>query len=366
MLWTYKELTHHSSSKPFNGYAFILIILIAVSTTANANFSGLPVIASSPETGLQYGALLIQNLNEEAVDGKLSTIQYIAINSTENQRRFVVRPTFYFLDYKLKLTPNINYSSFPEKFYGISNASDKNFEEDFTSEYLLLRFDMQYNVYSDFHLKFLSSSDDRAITKYEKGGAIDTMLGGSLLEYRLTSTGMGLVWDTRDSPRYPSSGYYAEISQENYGGEIYDYDEQRIDLRAFVSMGNKKVLATQAIQVDQDGVIPFINLATIGGSDVVRGFYEGRYRGTQMQALQVEYRQHGYEWSGLDTGWTVFIASGRVDASDVIADDSDDFHSAVGIGGHFFFNPEDQTTIRADLAYGEDGSAFYLMIDQAF
>lgn len=346
--------------------ALLCVLLATTSFSAYASFRGLPVVASSPETGFQYGALLIQNLHEEAVDGKLSTIQYVAINSTENQRRLVVRPTLYFLDYKLELTPNFNYSSFPDKFYGISNDSDEDNEEDYTTEYLLLRFDMEYNIYSDFNLAFLSSSDDREITKYENGGLVDALLTSNLLEYKLTSIGAGLNWDTRDSPRYPSKGYYAAISQENYEGDIYDYDEQTVDLRAFFPVGDKQVFGLQAIQVEQDGIIPFINLATIGGSDVVRGFFEGRYRGTKMQALQLEYRKHGYELLGVETGWTLFAATGRVDASKIFIDDSNKLHSAVGIGGHFFFNPEDKTTIRADLAYGEDGSAFYLMIDQAF
>jgi len=348
-----------------------LLFVLSFFTTAktHAQIRWLPVIASSPETGFQYGALLLQSLEDEAVDGKLSSIQYIAINSTEDQQRLVIRPTLYYLDYKLKLTPVINYSSFPEKFYGFGNDTDKSDEEDFSSDYLLLKMVMQYNFYRDFHLQYTHSIDDRKITEYENSEIIDSLFISTtqVEKYKLTSNGLGLVWDTRDIPRYPNQGYYASISQEQFDGDIYEYDENKIDLRAFFPIGEKQVLAAQVIQVEQDGEnIPFINLSTIGGSDVVRGIFEGRYRAPNMQAIQVEYRKHGYQLFSLNTGITVFAGAGKVDSDDAPASDDDGFHSAVGFGGHFFFNPEDKTTIRADIAFGDGETGFYLMIDQAF
>ncbi len=343
---------------------FITIFTLLQVTPLWADIKWLPVIATSPETGFQYGALLLQSLDEKAVDGKLSSIQYIAINSTEDQQRLVIRPTLYYMDYKLKLTPVMNYSSFPAKFYGFGNETDKADEEDYSSDYLLLEFQAQYNLVSDFHLMVRASNDDREITEFESGKIIDGLLTTSQeSEYTLQSKGLGFIWDTRDSPRYPSKGFYAEISRENFTGGIYDYDEDVVDMRAFLPMGNKKVLALQALQRKQDGVIPFINLATIGGSDVVRGIFEGRYRSSEMQAVQLEFRKHGYDFLGWDAGITAFAAAGKVKT---IANEDDGLHSGVGIGGHFFFNPEDKTTIRFDLAYGDGEIGVYLMIDQAF
>lgn len=330
-----------------------------------AEIKWLPVIATSPETGFQYGALLLQSLDEEAVDGKLSSIQYVAINSTESQQRLVIRPTLYYWDYKLKLTPVINYSSFPEKFYGLGNDTDEDDEEDFSSDYLFLKMLARYNFYSDFHVQAIFSRDDREITEFEADKKIDNLLSNNqLAEYTLNSQGLGFVWDTRDQPRYPDSGYYAEFTHEQFEGDIYEYDQNTLDLRAFYSIGEKQVLATQLIQITQDGDnIPFINLSTIGGTDLVRGIFEGRYRAPDMQAAQIEYRKYGYDILGLTTGYTVFAATGKVKSDS--PNDSDDLHSAVGVGGHFFFNPEDRTTIRLDVAYGDE-LGIYLMIDQAF
>lgn len=343
-----------------------LFLFLILSQSSWSSWKGLPVIANSPETGLQYGALLLQSLDEEAVDGKLSSIQYVAINSTEHQQRLVVRPTLYFFDYKLLLEPVINYSSFPEYFYGFGNDTSIKDEEGFTSEYLYLEMTAYYNIHSNFNLLFLTSSDDREITEYESGKLIDTLLTSSSEsgKYKLISKGLGLVWDTRDIPRYPNKGVYAEISRENYQGGIYDYDQNTVDLRIFHDLGNNQVIGAQAIKMTQDGYIPFINLNTIGGTDVVRGIFEGRYRAPDMQALQIEYRKHGYHVLDQELGFTVFAATGKVEGLTAIEDDS--YHSAVGVGGHFFFNPEDSTTIRIDLAYGDGELGVYLMIDQAF
>ncbi len=346
----------------------LLILSVTASNSAISDIKWLPVIATSPETGFQYGALLLQTLEDEAVEGKQSSIQYVAINSTESQQRLVVRPTLYFMDYKLKLSPIVNYSSFPEKFYGLGNDTQDQNEEDFTSDYLYLELTGQYNFYSNWHIELTHSIDDREITDFEDDALVDTLLSnGQLNEYKLKSFGYGLIWDTRNSPRYPDKGIYASVKQEQFDGDSYDYDELTLDLRAFFPIAEKQILATQYLQISQDGdSIPFINLATIGGTDVVRGIFEGRYRAPDMKAAQIEYRKYGYEFFGLDTGFTVFAATGKVDAGNDLPDDDDSLHSAVGFGGHFFFNPEDKTTIRFDLAFSEDESGVYLMIDQAF
>lgn len=361
----------------FSNLRTLLLILLSslvLPIQASAkNVNWLPVIATSPETGVQYGVLAIQNLDKKAVDGKLSTIQYIAINSTESQQQLVLRPTIYKLDRKLRIAPIINYSSFPSKYYGISNDADEDNEESYTSEFLKLKLDLRYNFYSDFHIKLLASNDDREITKFEEGKLVDGEILTSSDAYKLSSAGLGFIWDARDIQNYPTKGYYAELSQEDFkGGEkdIYDYSEKTIDLRAFFPIAEKQVIALHALRQKQSsndgGQVPFINYATIGGSDVVRGVFEGQYRAPEMEAVQIEYRKSGYEFLNWDAGFTVFAATGRVDASELIANDPDDLHSAAGFGGHFFFNPEDQTTIRLDLAFGDDGTSVYFMLGQAF
>jgi hypothetical protein len=54
--------------------------------------------------------------------------------------------------------------------------------------------------------------------------------------------------------------------------------------------GRKSVLALQAVATMTAGDVPFYMLAQLGGPNVMRGDYEGRYRDRELLAVQLEYR----------------------------------------------------------------------------
>jgi outer membrane translocation and assembly module TamA len=101
----------------------------------------------------------------------------------------------------------------------------------------------------------------------------------------------------------------------------------------------------------------------LGGDQLLRGYYGGRFRDQDLLALQAEYRMP--VWWRL--GAVGFVAAGQVAPK---LDDLglDRFKPAAGLGLRFLLSPEEGLNIRADYGWGFDveSSGFYLSIGEIF
>jgi outer membrane protein assembly factor BamA len=110
---------------------------------------------------------------------------------------------------------------------------------------------------------------------------------------------------------------------------------------------------------------PFYLLPTLGSDEMMRGFYNGRYRDRNMLAGQAELRYRLSDRIGLAGfagGGTVFNKSFALS----------DLKPNYGGGLRYFFDVEKGLTIRADYGFGqkvpgeERQSGFYLSLGEAF
>jgi len=96
-------------------------------------------------------------------------------------------------------------------------------------------------------------------------------------------SGLGAVLsaDTRNSPFLPNEGGYCKLSfltAVDWLGNTFSFGRWILDLRYYLSMSSSLVLAMQVFGTAITGDLPFILLA-LGGDNIMRGYYEGRYRG---------------------------------------------------------------------------------------
>ena len=99
----------------------------------------------------------------------------------------------------------------------------------------------------------------------------------------------------------------------------------------------------------------------LGGEELLRGYYGGRYRERNLLAVQAEYRAHVW-WR---FGAVGFVSAGRVshDLSDM---DFSGFKPAVGLGLRFLLAPDEGLNLRADFGFGKESSGFYLGLGEVF
>ncbi len=99
----------------------------------------------------------------------------------------------------------------------------------------------------------------------------------------------------------------------------------------------------------------------VGGSSLLRGFYEGRLRDNCLLALQTEYRLPVVWRFGL----CAFAGLAQVQSKPGLMS-LGGFHSAGGIGVRYKFNSRENLNIRRHVGFAESSPSFYLTFAEAF
>jgi outer membrane translocation and assembly module TamA len=102
---------------------------------------------------------------------------------------------------------------------------------------------------------------------------------------------------------------------------------------------------------------PFQHISLIGGSELMRGYFEGRYRDRHAMVHQAEYRLPIYR----NLGMVFFGSAGQV-ADSIHSYGLKRFRYGGGLGFRYKLNPEG-LNIRLDIAFG-DQRAFYFGLNE--
>src|SRR5205823_4335742 len=135
----------------------------------------------------------------------------------------------------------------------------------------------------------------------------------------------------------------------------------KLDLRRFIYLTPGSVLALQALSQTNFGKAPFRNLSFLGGPDLMRGYYKGRYADNNLLAYQTEWRQHLKGRFGV----TGFFAAGQV-SPDVADFSFTRFHYAYGGGLRFMLKQKEKLNLRIDYGAGKHTNGLYVFIKEAF
>ncbi|MEK7298585.1 MAG: BamA/TamA family outer membrane protein [Candidatus Margulisiibacteriota bacterium] len=113
--------------------------------------------------------------------------------------------------------------------------------------------------------------------------------------YSIQSYQPGLFIDTRDFRFNPTRGGYYSFTVDNgfgiYGGSLI-FTQYDLDLRHFIPLAEKQVLATRALFGWRNGMSELTDAYWVGGSSTVRGYqdYAPFGQGNRMALFNVEYR----------------------------------------------------------------------------
>ncbi len=105
--------------------------------------------------------------------------------------------------------------------------------------------------------------------------------------------GLSLRLDNRDNILNPQSGEYLATSPlyfSNLTGSNFSFTLLEVDLRKYCKAPLKSIVALQTFTQLAFGSPPFRMMALLGGENVMRGYYTGRYRDNHLLAAQAEWR----------------------------------------------------------------------------
>lgn len=332
-------------------------------STRRISFAGYPVILYSPETSLIFGGGAAITIRKQNSDRKTrpDNIIFYAIYTLKNQIAVQFNPDFYFNDDKWQLKIESGYQKFPDQFYGIGNKTTEDDAEDVTTEDVIIQPGLTRRIYKNFRLGVMYHFNHTSVQKVEIDGQLNSGLLPGSQGSLLSGLGPLIDWDSRDNIFYPAKGswlqFYAMIYR-NWLGSEFEYESFTFDLRYFIEIQDRHIMALQFIARSMNGAIPFNHLARV---DLLRGINTSRFREKNLAATLVEYRFPIYKrFSGV-----LFTGMGDVmhHFTDFLLDD---IKFSIGIGLRFAVLPDDKINFRLDIGFSRYGIYPYFQLSEMF
>lgn len=329
-------------------------------------FVPLPLISFSPETDWAFG-LSAQYIFRIKNDSLLrpSIVGVTTLYTLKNQ--FIFNPNWdiFFEKNKSRLTGAFVFQRYPDSFFGIGNDTKKNSRERFTSHFLLFKqrylHKLKKNLFGGVQYRFEKIYKMRIIE--------NSIFSQNHIVGRngYTSSGLGfvMVYDNRDNVIFPFKGVYATLSHHYYLkglGSDYTLNNISIDARYYLNIFGSHVLAFNGYGNFNFGTTPFKMLAQLGGPNVLRGYFLGRFRDEHLMIIQSEYRFPIY-WRFIGV---VFVGAGDVFSQ---VNDLDLMRLKIAGGGglRFTLDAKERINLRFDFAFGRfKSNGFYVGITEAF
>lgn len=364
---------------------FILALLTALATAAGdddkqddgKSLMVLPGAFYSQETSVGLAAFGTASfpLRGSGEDTWPSNLTSAVTWTFERQTSFAVWPTFYFGEANDQvLTGEVIVSHYPTRYYGMGSRSDAAWQ-DFTRRWLTTDLSVLQKVRPKLYVggtHRLAVLDVRDVADPRLGDADAAWTGGDLLGSgvvgedggRVHGLGVVLRWDGRDNDQSTRRGSFVQVEWVGHPealGSSWSYGQGGLDTRTWLAFGRDGTLAAQWVSELGHGDVPFTHMAMLGGDDVLRGLFEGRFRDKGMTALQGEVRYTligGLRAAAFGGVGTVFsdlpgLADARATAT-------------AGGGLRYELDAQSHTAIRADLGTGPDGTGFILTFGEAF
>lgn len=322
----------------------------------------LPSLFYSERTKIGGGGS-VQFFPERRRGMRPSVVQASVVYTQRRQTIVTLAPDFFFDGDRRRAFGTLLFFHFPDRFYGIGNDQPLSTSEGYTSQVISVLVGGEQEVAPGFRVGLMGWVRRERLSDLEADGIL---AGGGLpgtTRHLVVGPGAYVRWDTRDDLFYPSRGYFARLSWMHFDpayGSDFRFGRGGIDLRSFWSLGWEQVLAFQLQGLVVSGDAPFQLYPEIGGSELLRGYAQGRYKDRLMAALQAEYRL----WVWGPVGFTLFGALADVQpAFRRLA--SDPFIASGGAGFRFLMN-EQGVNFRVDYGWGRDGGALYVSVGEAF
>jgi outer membrane protein assembly factor BamA len=326
-----------------------------------------PFAVRSLETNWGFGGIAARFFKAgKTLDSTIRTsdINVLGLYTLRKQLIFVLNSTIFFQKEDQIARFQASYSYYPDDFWGLGNHTPYNAEEAFSQKQYFINPQFLQRVHDNFYLGVTYEFQHSGPITYTPGGLFDqeNITG----RYGGNTSGIGsiLSWDTRNNAYSPNRGFFAELQYvwfPRFLGSDFNFQVFSADVRKFIYLSPKSVLALQAIAGLTFGNTPFRKLEELGGADMMRGYYGGRFADKCLMAYQAEYRRLLF-WR---IGMVAFAATGEV-APIPGQFDLDGLHFTYGGGLRFMLSKTEKLNLRVDYGIAKHSNAFTVQLREAF
>jgi len=371
----------------------------------------LPVIASSPNEGITYGALgafLIHNRHDE-----INTLLAPQLNNNPNfgvtaslygafypikdrsvevslshstkvnyNYDFKVRDTT-LMDKKLELNlAGFAFSDGSARFFGFNAKSPVQMETNYADQEVGYNISAGYKIGKHYQMvigdRFRHVDIRRgAVTKIpfikDRFSEADVPGINGFTAHALKFSFVYSTLDNRDTPTY---GGYARISVEpsfKALGGAADYRHYEVETKGYIPLDNARYISVFRIMYNQTlhdnakNKVPFLEQSVLGGENTLRGYGRNRFIDNSFFLVNLEERIRLFRWEvfNVTADWELapFVDLGAVmEALDKA--NLRNFEFNPGIGFRAIVRPN--IVGRVDLGIGRDGPAIFVGLGYPF
>ena len=338
------------------------------SASRHNHFLVLPVIARSIETSWSFGTAISStfHLNKNDSSTRTSNLQGLVLYSLKKQFIAAINGTVYFPREKFILAQQMSYSFFPDKFWGIGKHSADSSGEPYNFRQFYLYLHGQRSLARHLHAGIIYEYQRLFKVSYRAGGIFDRENISGRGSYHVSGLGASLTYDSRNDAFAPDKGVFLQGYFNHFAplfGSDFRYTNYVIDTRGFIRTYKHQVLALQAYAFLNNGNVPLRSLASFGGANSMRGYYDGRYRDKDQVVLQAEYRVPVYKRLGA----VVFGGIGNVSHNCGYLSTAA-LKSSYGGGLRIALSKSEKLNLRLDYGIAGSGHSkgFYFQIGEAF
>ena len=363
-----QDSTIVKSKKNFLSYFGVTALDDTIASHKNGLFFT-PVLYYSPDTRWGFGGAGVYAFHmkdkEDTLDfTRTSYVQFLADYTMNNQTDVWAYWSVFTRKERYYLKGEMRFRNFPDRFYGIGNASSKENEEFYSYNLLSFKSLFLKKVYQKFFVGFDYHFSKEYGFQLQEGGML---AAGNITGYKGgigSAFGGVAVYDTRDNVLNTFSGATGELASYFYTpafGSTFSFADINGQYAKFWQVRPKHILAWQTRARFTLGDTPFLDLSMVGNEDMLRGYPRNRFRDNHFVGTQLEYRFPLF-WR---LGMTTFAGAG-----DVFSSPQDlswkNMKYSVGMGLRLLVNAAERVNIRLDYGYGREGGYFYFGIAEAF
>ena len=324
-----------------------------------------PFLFYQDETELGGGASLSLVTRRQVEGARAENSGVLFIYTARQQYAVTAEVERFFDDERWHVLGRLGFEEFPSDFFGFGNDTDPEGSEVFTPRGFVAELSVENQFSGRWRTGPRLRVRTREIVETVEGGTLESLRPNGADGADVVALGWGLVHDGRDQVFYPRNGWWMRVGSDvalTSLGSDDAFTAHLLDLRVYRGLGDGPFTAAARVVAQHTaGDAPFDVLPVLGGAQLLRGYFGGRFLDRTLYALQTELRVG--HWKRL--GAVTFAEFGRV-ANGLDALSFDDLHASFGVGLRLQLSPEEKLHVRADLGFTEDGGGFYLAFLEAF
>ena len=329
-----------------------------------------PLALYTPETHVGLGALYVHifrmspRLVRRLELSRPSSLAFLALGTTRRQLIFEAHADLYWGNDNVHASGKLEYQRFPDSFWGIGNEIRDEDEERYQRERARLRASIEHRIIDALYAGLRIDAMEFAAQFDDPDGIFATQdVPGELGGFTL-GAGPVVTLDTRDNAVATRDGAFVQgafLVFDDLVASDYDFRRLSLDGRLFFPIAQRQALGLHLYSEFLGGGVPFYQLAMLGGDELLRGYFLGKYRDKNLLTLEAEFRTPLF-WR---FGAVTFIGAGRV-AERPIGLASAPLRWAGGGGLRFALSEEEGLNLRLDVGVGPGTHGVYFTAREAF